>query len=146
MQSRRVYLVFLPDQHRPVAQIFLSWQMAWHLSVKGVMLMQKEVSMGLLLLSNRANGFFSNLSKWLVFWPGEVLQVRKALLLLQVPFGSLAPSLSSHRSNTRCLLSSCLYLLQKISHQSRQSCVMLLYWEWGGSLCFQQDGEPKGRE
>lgn len=130
MQSQRVYLVFVPDQHRPVPQVFLSWQMAWHLNVKEVILMQEEASMGLLLLSNRANGFCSNLSKLLVFWPGEALQVRKALLLLlTVPFGDLA--LSSHRGSSRCLLSSCLYLLQNISQQSRQSC-MMLYWEWGG--------------
>lgn len=140
----RVYLVFVPGQHRPVPQAFWSWQMAWHFNVKGIMLMQEGASMGLLLLSNRADGFCSNLSKLLGFWPGEALQVRKAfLLLLTVPFGGLAPSLSSHKGNSRCLLSSSLYLLQKVSQQNRQSYIML-YWEWGASLCFQQAGQPKG--
>lgn len=106
--------------------------------------MQEGASMGLLLLSNRADGFCSNLSKLLGFWPGKALQVRKAfLLLLTVPFGGLAPSLSSHKGNSRCLLSSSLYLLQKVSQQNRQSYIML-YWEWGASLCFQQAGQPKG--
>lgn len=62
--------------------------------------------MGLPLLSNRANGFCTILSKLLVIWPGEALQVRKALLLLlTVPFGGLSPSLRSHRGDGRCLLS-----------------------------------------
>jgi len=70
------------------------------------MLVQGEASMGLPLLSNRANSFCTNLSKLLVVWPGEALQVRKVLLwLLTVPFGGLSPSLSSHRGNGRCLLS-----------------------------------------
>lgn len=140
MQSQRVYLVFVPDQYRPVPQVFLSW----HLSVKEITLMQEEASMGFLLLSKRANGFCSNLNKLLVFWPGEAFQVRKALLLLlTVPFGGLAPSLSSHRGNIRCLLSPCLYLLRKSSQKSRQTC-MMLYWEWEPALYFQQDGGPKG--
>lgn len=93
--------MFIPDQHRPVPQVLLSW----HLNVKGVMLMQEEASMGLLLLSNRANGFCSNLSKLLGFLPGEALQIRKALLLLlTVPFGGHAPSISSHRGEKKQVL------------------------------------------
>lgn len=70
------------------------------------MLMQGEASVGLPLLSNKANSFCTNLSKLLVVWPGEALHIRKALLLLlAVPFGGLSPSLSSHRGNGRCLLS-----------------------------------------
>lgn len=76
------------------------------MSVREIMLMQEEASMGLPLLSNRANSFCTNLRKLLVGWPGEALQVRKALLLLlTVLFEGFSPSLSSHRGNRRCLLS-----------------------------------------
>lgn len=90
--------------------------------------MQGEASMGLPLLSNRANSFSANLSK---FGLEKLSRSGRhfsccSQCLLEVFLQTLA--LTEVREDACCL-----DLLLKVSQQSRQSCVML-YWEWGASL------------